>query len=243
MNTSFITPEWPAPANIRSVMTTRLGGVSRRPYDSLNLGGHVGDVSTAVDANRQMITEQLHLPTQPKWLHQIHSATALNSTSSECEGDACFSHRVGDVCAVMTADCLPLLVCNRKGTEIAAIHAGWRGLLAGVIESTINALDASPNELMVWLGAAIGPNQFEVGSEVRQQFVDEDKRALNAFKPSANTEHWLADIYQLARIRLNRLGVRAIYGGGLCTYSDSERFFSYRRDGVTGRMGSLIWME
>lgn len=224
-------------------MTTRIGGMSLPPYESLNLGAHVGDVSETVEKNRRVIAEQLHLPAQPKWLNQIHSTTVVSSTSSECEGDACFSNRVGDVCAVMTADCLPLLVCNRKGTEVAAIHAGWRGLSDGVIESAINSFNTSPDELMVWLGAAIGPEQFEVGEEVRQQFVDEDSLVMEAFKPSSRSEHWIADIYRLAKIRLNRLGVTDIYGGGLCSYTDSERFFSYRRDGITGRMAALIWME
>ncbi len=160
-----------------------------------------------------------------------------------CEGDASYSRDKGIVCAVMTADCLPLLICDQDGREIAAIHAGWRGLLDGVIETTVGQLKSKPEQLMVWLGAAIGPEWFEVGAELRQQFIAEDSRADIAFRPSSREDHWFADIYQLARIRLKRLGISAIYGGGLCTYSDSKRFFSYRRDGVTGRMAALIWME
>jgi len=243
MNLSFIRPEWPAPANIHAAMTTRWGGGSLPPYDSLNLGDHVGDDLRTVTNNRALVEQQLRLPSQVRWLHQTHSTIAVQVTGSDCEGDASYSKKSGVVCAVMTADCLPLLVCNREGTEVAAIHAGWRGLHDGIIESTIARLDSAPDQLMVWLGIAIGPDQFEVGAEVRRQFINEDGSAENAFKPSSREGYWLADIYRLARIRLNRLGIDDIYGGGLCSYSDSEAFFSYRRDGVTGRMGALIWME
>lgn len=226
-------------------MTTRDGGVSPPPYDSLNLGAHVGDSVERVERNREIVSQRLSLPNRPKWLNQTHSTTVVSSTDAVCEGDACFTDRDGEVCVVMTADCLPLLVCNRQGTEVAAIHAGWRGLYAGVIESTINRLNSNPAELMVWLGAAIGPQQFEVGEEVRMQFVEKDAATSQAFTPSDRAGHWLADIYLLARVRLKRLGVHGsdIYGGGLCTYSDAQQFFSYRRDGVTGRMAALIWME
>jgi YfiH family protein len=224
-------------------MTTRHGGISLPPYASLNLGDHVGDSPDAVEQNRKLVAGQLHLPAQPRWLNQTHSTTVVNTTSSGCEGDACYTDRIAEVCAVMTADCLPLLVCNRNGTEIAAIHAGWRGLFAGVIEAAISSFDSTPDELLVWLGVAIGPAHFEVGEEVRRQFIGEDRRAIAAFRPSNRSGRWLADIYQLARLRLQRQGVEQIYGGGLCSYADAERFFSYRRDGVTGRMASLIWME
>ncbi|MCW8983522.1 MAG: peptidoglycan editing factor PgeF [Gammaproteobacteria bacterium] len=243
MSSRFITPDWPAPGNIKAMMTTRDGGVSAPPFDSLNLGDHVGDLPEAVAQNRKIIKELLELPAQPKWLNQTHSTIAIGPTDSECDGDACFTDIAGTVCAVMTADCLPLLVCHRDGTEIAAIHAGWRGLSAGVIETTISQMRSKPDELMVWLGVAIGPDHFEVGDEVRQQFLADDAQADEAFRPSKREGHWIADIYRLARFRLKRLGVCAIYGGGLCSYSDSERFFSYRRDGVCGRMASLIWME
>lgn len=243
MTIPFIRPDWPAPANIHTAMTTRVGGVSLPPYVSLNLGEHVGDAPQAVAQNRVLIQQQLNLPKQPRWLNQSHSITAIDAANLECEGDASYSRNRGMVCAVMTADCLPLLVCNLDGTEVAAIHAGWRGLYAGVIEATIAKLNTRPEELMVWLGVAIGPEQFEVGAEVRQQFIVEDGRSEKAFRPSSREGHWFADIYRLARIRLKRLGISAIYGGELCTYSDSERFFSYRRDGVTGRMATLIWME
>jgi len=243
MDTRFITPDWPAPDNIRAVMTIRDGGVSLPPYDTLNLGEHVGDSPQSVAQNRALVAEQLQLSSQPKWLNQSHSTVAVNTTDSSCEGDASYTDRTGEVCVVMTADCLPLLLCNREGREVAAIHAGWRGLYAGVIESTIKNLTSQPDELMVWLGVAIGPDHFEVGEEVRQQFVEEDGHALEAFRPSSRSGYWLADIYQLAKIRLNRLGIDHIYGGGLCSYTDAERFYSYRRDGVTGRMAALIWME
>lgn len=245
MSAKFITPDWPAPDNVQALMTTRDGGVSPPPYDSLNLGAHVGDSVEHVERNREIVSQRLALPNRPKWLNQTHSTTAVSSTDAVCEGDACFTDRDGKVCVVMTADCLPLLVCNRQGTEVAAIHAGWRGLHAGVIESTINRLNSNPAELMVWLGAAIGPQQFEVGEEVRMQFVEKDAATSQAFTPSDSAGHWLADIFQLARVRLKRLGVHGsnIYGGGHCTYSDAQQFFSYRRDGVTGRMAALIWME
>ena len=246
MTIPFITPDWPAPANIHAAMTTRVGGVSLSPYVSLNLGDHVGDASQAVAQNRAIVAQQLKLPSQAIWLNQSHSTTAIKAATTStraCEGDASYSQERGVVCAVMTADCLPLLICNLDGTEVAAIHAGWRGLFGGVIEATVTKLETKPGQLMVWLGAAIGPDQFEVGAEVRQQFIAEDSRSENAFRPSSREEHWFADIYRLARIRLKRLGINTIYGGGLCTYSDSETFFSYRRDGVTGRMASLIWME
>lgn len=224
-------------------MTTRMGGVSLPPYASLNLGDHVGDAPRAVVQNRALIQQQLSLPAQPRWLNQSHSITAIDAATFECEGDASYSRDKGVVCTVLTADCLPLLVCNQDGTEVAAIHAGWRGLLGGVIEATVAKLDSRPGELMVWLGAAIGPEQFEVGAEVRRQFIAEDRRSESAFRPSSRDGHWFADIYRLARIRLERLEINAIYGGGLCSYSDSENFFSYRRDGVTGRMAAMIWIE
>ncbi len=241
----FITPGWPAPANIQAQMSTRIGGVSSPPHDSLNLGAHVGDSAKCVARNREIVTRQLALPNRPKWLEQRHGTTAIGATDPACEGDASLTDRRGDVCVVTTADCLPLLVCNKQGTKVAAIHAGWRGLYAGVIESAIGKLCSNPDELMVWLGAAIGPQRFEVGEALRRQFIAEDIETVTAFKKSPKEGHWYADIYQLARGRLQRLGIVAedIYGGELCTYSDPQHFFSYRRDGATGRMAALIWME
>ncbi|MFO7592882.1 MAG: peptidoglycan editing factor PgeF [Pseudomonadota bacterium] len=239
----IIRPPWPAPANVRAAVTTRSGGVSLPPYDSLNLGDHVGDDPQAVAENRRRLVDALKLPAEPRWLKQVHGTCSVDASrcTTGCEADAVYTEKSGVVCAVLTADCLPLLLCDRGGTRIAAVHAGWRGLLAGVIEQTVSAM-GSPDELMVWLGPAIGPRAFEVGAEVREAFVTEDAAADGAFAPSTDGRY-LADIYALARLRLHRVGVDAIYGGEHCTYSEPERFYSYRRDGVTGRMAGLIWLE
>jgi hypothetical protein len=243
MALSIITPDWPAPPRVHALTTTRRGGVSQPPYDSLNLGDHVGDDPAAVAENRRRLIEALSLPAEPRWLSQVHGTRAANAAqvSSGCEADASHTDRPGIVCAVLTADCLPLLLCDRDGHHVAAVHAGWRGLLNGVIERTIAAMDTEQG-LHAWLGPAIGPQAFEVGEEVREAFVAEDAAAEAAFAPSPGGR-WLADIYALARRRLQRVGVHSISGGGHCTYSDPARFYSYRRDGKTGRMASLIWIE
>jgi len=238
-----VTPDWPAPASIHACTTTRRGGVSEIPYASLNLAAHVGDLEVRVAQNRQLLQEQLGLPQPPQWMNQVHGTEVLSARQSVagCEGDAIFSDQPGRVCAVMTADCLPLLICNRSGSEVAALHAGWRGLADGVIESTVAQLQSGADELLVWLGPAIGPAAFEVGEEVRDTFIATHSAAAAAFTRSP-AGRWLADIYQLARLRLLLLGVENIYGGDRCTFSEPEQFFSYRRDGVTGRMASLIWI-
>ena len=242
MNLELITPSWPAPPNVHAAVSTRHGGVSLPPYDSLNLGDHVGDDPAAVAENRRRLREALSLPAEPRWLSQVHGTCALDAAvaGERCEADAAFASRPAVVCAVLTADCLPLLLCDRAGTRVAAVHAGWRGLLEGVIEQTIAAMGTG-GELLAWLGPAIGPAAFEVGDEVRAAFLVHAPEAHTAFSPSPNGR-WLADIYALARQRLQLAGVDAIYGGEHCTYSEAERFYSYRRDGVTGRMASLIWM-
>ena len=235
-------PDWPAPASVRALQTLRTGGCSAAPWDSFNLGDHVGDDPCCVAANRAALRR--HLPAEPRWLQQVHGNVAVDADSlvNSPEADAAFSRQPGTVCAVMTADCLPVLFCDRAGTVVAAAHAGWRGLLAGVLEETIAQMQVPAGELLVWLGPAIGPNCFEVGDEVRSDFVARDAVAADAFFV-AQPGKWLADIYMLARQRLQALGIRAIYGGECCTVSDHDRFFSYRRDGVTGRMASLIWLE
>lgn len=235
----LILPDWPAPPNVHACASTRDGGVSLGPYASLNLGDHVGDDPAAVAENRARLRRALALPTEPLWLTQVHGI-AVAEGQGGC-ADASVAFGPGTVCAVMTADCLPLLLCDRTGTRVAAVHAGWRGLLAGVIEAAVARLDVSGPELLAWLGPAIGPDAFEVGEEVRTAFVAEDVAAAAAFKPSPGGR-WLADLYALARLRLARCGVSAVYGGDLCTYSDAARFYSFRRDGVTGRMASLIWL-
>ena len=240
----MITPDWPAPANVRSLITTRSGGVSAAPYASLNLGDHVGDNPQHVMQNRAVLKAQL--PAEPRWLKQVHGIAVADACMVGAEADASVAFQAGEVCAVLTADCLPVLLCDQSGTVVGAAHAGWRGLLNGVIESTVAAMKVPSSALLAYLGPAIGPQAFEVGDEVRAAFVVENPEAASAFSPGdqqAETQKWLADIYELARLRLEKLGVAGVYGGGLCTYTDAEQFFSYRRDGVTGRMASLIWLE
>ena len=240
----WLQPEWPAPANVRTASTLRTGGVSAMPFDTLNLGDHVGDAPEAVQSNRQRLREALRLPDEPCWLNQVHGSRVIEAGKSAAppEADACIARSTGQVCVVMTADCLPVLFCNREGDRVAAAHAGWRGLAGGVLESTVNSLGLPGSQLMAWLGPAIGPDAFEVGDEVRIAFTARDAAAAQAFRPGHRAGHWLADLYLLARQDLARLGVHAVYGGGLCTYSDESRFFSYRRDGKCGRMATLIWL-
>lgn len=239
-----IVPEWPTLSGVRAVVTTRLGGVSQPPYDRLNLAMHVGDAPAAVNENRRLLREGLNLPAEPLWLEQVHG-TVVCDEYTPAEGrcaDAAYTDQPGVVLAVMTADCLPVFFASRDGREIGVAHAGWRGLEAGVLEATLNRFDAPVSEIVAWLGPAIGPAVFEVGDEVRAAFMAHDIEAGKAFVP-ARPGHWLADIYRLARQRLAAWGVTSVYGGDLCTVSDPARFYSYRRDGVTGRMASLIWRE
>ncbi|MDO9371556.1 MAG: peptidoglycan editing factor PgeF [Gammaproteobacteria bacterium] len=237
----WIIPDWPAPSTVRAVSTTRRGGVSVAPYDALNLGDHVGDDTRAVEQNRAHLMEALNLPASPVWLRQVHGARAVDAMRGPCEADAAYTGQPGVVCAVLTADCLPLLLCNAAGTRVAAVHVGWRGLAAGVIEAALAVMGPGA-DLLAWLGPAIGPGAFEVGNEVRDIFIAHDTRAQSAFRPSPNGRWW-ADIYQLARLRLAAHGVARVYGGHGCTYSDAGRFYSYRRDGITGRMATMIWLE
>lgn len=235
----WLMPDWPAPSTVRSCVTTRAGGVSMAPFDSFNLGDHVGDATAAVQANRK--TLQRELGCQPVWLNQVHSTQVVQAGQAGATADALWSATPGIACAVLTADCLPVLFCDRAGTRVAAAHAGWRGLAGGVLETTLQALGVPAQELLVWLGPAIGPGAFEVGGEVREVFVAKHAEALEAFRPSINRGRFMADLYHLARIRLAACGVTAVYGGGLCTYSDA-RFYSYRRAARTGRFASLVWI-
>lgn len=235
----FIQPIWPAPHNVRALQSTRRGGLSSAPYNSLNLGDHVNDLPLNVAKNRQLLSQ--YLPNEPLWLNQTHGITvASHGTDCSPQADAIMSVERGEVCVVMTADCLPVLLCNTKGTVVAAVHAGWRGLCDGVIEAALSAMNVPANTIMAWLGPAIGPQSFEVGAEVRAAFMAKDNDASFAFQTKG--EKYLANIYQLAKMRLNKLGIHQIYGGEYCTVSDEELFFSYRRDGVTGRMGTFIWL-
>ncbi|MDR0776160.1 MAG: peptidoglycan editing factor PgeF [Azonexus sp.] len=234
-------PEWPAPPRVRAIQTLRGGGCSPPPWDSFNLGDHVGDAPGRVAANRASL--RLLLPSEPCWLRQVHGIAVVDAAAvaGAPEADAAFTRRPGVVCAVMTADCLPVLFCDRAGSVVAAAHAGWRGLAAGVLETTVATMNSPPGELLAWFGPAIGPRCFEVGGEVRSAFVDRDPTAASAFQTVGDGK-WLADIVALARQRLTAIGITAIFGGGHCTVDEAGRFFSYRRDGVTGRMATLIWL-
>ncbi|MCM2330885.1 conserved hypothetical protein [Geopseudomonas sagittaria] len=238
----LLVPDWPAPAKVRACVTSRAGGVSQAPFDSCNLGDHVGDDPAAVAENRRRL--QALLGCRPAWLSQVHGVAVVEADPARvAEADASWSATPGVACTIMTADCLPVLFCDRAGSRVAAAHAGWRGLAAGVLEASVAALGCPQSEVLVWLGPAIGPRAFEVGAEVREAFVAQHAEAAEAFVPSVNPERFMADLYRLARIRLAAIGVTAVYGGGLCTFSDAERFYSYRREPRTGRLASLIWLE
>ena len=247
---TFISPDWPAPANVKALQTTRNGGVSQAPFESLNLGAHVGDDVLAVAKNRQLLSP--YLPSEPVWVNQVHGTEVIDAAKSTClqNADASFTTQANVVCVTMTADCLPVLLCDKAGTVVAAVHAGWRGLCDGAIEAAVNKMHVNPSEVLAWLGPAISPDAFEVGYDVRQQFIAQDSQAEQAFKPHAEHQlngKWLCDMYLIAQQRLKKLGVKQIYGGGInegfCTYTDEIRFFSFRRDNVTGRMASMIWLE
>jgi polyphenol oxidase len=236
----FITPNWPAPKNVHALQTNRHGGVSQVPYDSLNFGDHVNDNPIHVAQNRQLLSQ--YLPSEPVWLHQVHGTHVVDAANTSCvpDADAGYTTRNNVVCVTMTADCLPVLLCDTAGSVVAAVHAGWRGLCDGVIEATVAKLATKPADLMAWLGPAIGPNAFEVGAEVRAQFVEKDAQAEAAFRPHG--DKWLGNLYQIATQRLNNLGVTKIHGGGHCTFTEKDQFFSFRRDNITGRMATLIWL-
>jgi YfiH family protein len=237
---NWLTPDWPAPASVKACVTTREGGVSEAPFDSLNLGDHVDDRPEAVAENRRRLTD--HFSIQPAWLQQVHGiAVAHADPGIVATADASWTTTPGIACTAMTADCLPALFCDRAGTRVAAAHAGWRGLAAGVLEATLDSLDVPAGEVLVWLGPAIGPKAFEVGPEVREVFINQLPEAAQAFVPSDNAGKFMADIYLLARLRLAERGVTAVYGGGFCTVTD-PRFFSYRRASRTGRFASLVWL-
>ncbi len=240
-----IVPDWPAPAHVRAYSTTRLGGVSAPPFDSLNLSFSSGDKPECVKQNRARVMSALGLPEPPRWLKQVHGVRVVDADLAvhHPQADASTSNRPGEVLAVMTADCIPVLICDQLGRRVAAAHAGWRGLAAGVLEATIDAMECNTSELLAWLGPGIGPQAFEVGPEVCEAFLAADPGAAAAFRPGTG-DRLLADLYQLARRRLERAGVDAVFGAEHCTYSDPSRFFSYRREGKrSGRMGSFIWLE
>lgn len=244
MKRNWVIPQWPVNPRVRCLSTTRIGGVSLAPYDSLNLGDHVGDREEAVARNREILTREAGLEDQPVWLKQVHGTVVVDAArcQGDVEADASFTTQSGVACVVMTADCLPVLFADDAGSVVAAAHAGWRGLVDGVLEATMDALPVTAAKLSAWLGPAIGPLAFEVGGEVREQFMQHDMQSDLAFKPFGQ-DKWLADIYMLARQRLLARGLDRIYGGGLCTYTDKALFYSYRRDGRTGRMASVIYLQ
>jgi YfiH family protein len=241
---AFIQPNWPAPANVHAASTLRSGGVSREPYDTFNLAAHVGDELQAVTENRRLLKSALRLSAEPAWLEQIHSDIVVEvaSASPPPRADASVARIAGSVCAILTADCLPVLFCSRDGDRVAAAHAGWRGLAAGILDTTVGSLGLPGGELIAWLGPAISQQAYEVGDDVRIACLARDSGAASAFKPNARGR-WQCDLYQLARRNLAQLGVHAVYGGDYCTYADSDRFYSFRRDGQCGRMATLVWME
>ncbi|MBL8482429.1 MAG: peptidoglycan editing factor PgeF [Rhodocyclaceae bacterium] len=233
---------WPAPARVRTLVTTRQGGVSAPPYASFNLATHVGDQASAVADNRARLGASL--PAEPKWLQQVHGTAVADADhcAPDTLADAAVARRPGAVCAILTADCLPVLFCDRGGSVVAAAHAGWRGLAAGVLEAAMDAMAVPPQQILAWLGPAIGPGHFEVGAEVRAAFVQSMPECSAAFAGAAAPDKYFADLYLLARLRLARAGVNEVYGGGACTFAEAGRYYSYRRDGRTGRMASLIWL-
>lgn len=240
MNDFFITPDWPVSSDIHAVTTLRAGGFSRGPYASMNPASHVGDNPLSVLRNRKILIERLSLPAEPFWLKQEHGNRVINAgKAGQRTADASFTYEKGVVCGVLTADCLPVLLCNPITGVIAAVHAGWRGLLLGIIEA---ALEVIGDCRVAWLGPAIGPDAFVVGTEVRERFLEKSPMFDPAFKP-ADSGKWRLDLYFVARMILSGKGVASITGGEWCTYSDPERFFSYRRDGVCGRLATLIWRD
>jgi polyphenol oxidase len=239
-----LTPDWPTPHGVRTAFTLRRGGVSQPPYDSLNLGMHVGDDPAAVAENRRRLAGQLGLPGAPCWLEQVHGTDVcdldMTAAAVPAPADAAFTRRRGSVAVVQVADCLPVLLAASDGSAVAVAHAGWRGLAAGVVEAAIAKLGLDPGRLLAWLGPAIGPGHFEVGAEVRDAFLTHDAEASAAFQPNPRGR-WQCDLAALARQRLADCGVRAVFGGRWCTYADAAGFFSYRRDRQCGRMAALIW--
>jgi polyphenol oxidase len=253
MRVDWLSPDWPAPTGVRVVSTFRVGGISEPPYASLNLGDHVGDSPAAVAENRRRLRLATDLPAEPSWLAQVHGVQVhdLDAVDGVCAAqvpeaqlpraaDGAFTRTAGVVCAILTADCLPIVFTSESGDVVAAAHAGWRGLAGGVIEATVKAMGVPGRRLLAWLGPAIGPDHFEVGAEVREVLVREDAGAAAAFRANERGR-FMADLPQLARRRLERLGVEHTFGSGECTHTRADRYFSHRRDGMTGRQATLIW--
>ena len=242
----FIYPDWPAPVHVKAVTTTRNGGFSVGPYASFNLSNLVGDEPGNVKRNRALLRDVLKLPAEPWWLTQVHGSRVIDAFDAGPgeEADGCVTGTGGVVCAVLTADCLPIFLCDRRSTRIGVLHAGWRGLAAGVIEEGLRKIHIPPANLLAWLGPAIGPSAYEVGDDVRKVFVSQDMETAESFTPIPNRPgRWLADLYNIARLRLRSQGVQAIFGGLRCTLRERNLFYSHRRDGTCGRMASIIWLD
>jgi polyphenol oxidase len=242
---NWISPDWPAPKNIKACVTTREGGVSEPPYHFFNLGFHVRDDANAVATHRKQLREALLLKNEPQWLQQVHGNCVVEADLSGRvpEADGCFSTQKDLPCAVLTADCLPVLFCNEAGDWVAATHGGWRGLVGGILGETVNAFYGKPSQLMAWMGPAISIKHFEVGVDVRDAVLNLNPTWIDVFQKSDEPNKWYADLYLLARHQLLELGVERVFGGEYCTYSQSDKFYSYRRDGVTGRQASLVWIK
>ncbi len=248
MNTELIRPDWPAPSHIKAYSTTRhleTSGTSTQEYQSFNLALHVNDQPAQVARNRKLLSKHLQLPCAPAWLNQVHGIELVDldrkiKPATMPKADGSYSQRVNQICVIMSADCLPILLTDTRGSQVAALHAGWRSLASGIIENLLHQWPTPLGQVMAWLGPAIGPESFEVGAEVRQAFIAQDSNATKAFHPCHKAK-WLANLYLLAKQRLKSQGINHIYGGDYCTFKDHSRFFSYRRDGQTGRMASLIW--
>jgi len=252
MADNFLIPDWPAPAQVMSAITLRTGGCSRAPFDSNNLALHVDDNEADVQKNRHRLIDDLALPAQPLWLEQCHSTELVYVPEARqaASADGSYSDQANTVCAILTADCLPVLFCNQSGSQIAAVHAGWRGLCGGILRKAVATFKHSPQQVMAYLGPAIGPQVFEVGAEVLQAFLQtaqneqHQQSVREAFKAvDGSADKYLADLYALARAELAASGVSEVYGGKYCSYSDSERFYSFRRESKTGRNASLIWLQ
>lgn len=251
MKRHLLIPHWPAPSNVGAAITLRSGGASEAPFSSNNLALHVGDCEDIVLANRKALVKDLNLPTDPRWLDQVHGTDIVYAPTAEGVpiADASYTNITDSVCAVLTADCLPVLLCNQSGTQVAAVHAGWRGLSNGIVRNAVQTFDEHRGQVMAYLGPAIGPDAFEVGVEVLQAFIDkaqstQQRQAIEkCFVPGLDQGKYMADIYALARAELGACGVLSVYGGEHCTYSQPDQFYSYRRDVKTGRNGSLIWLQ
>jgi polyphenol oxidase len=241
----WITPDWPAPANVKALATLRSGGVSEGPYASLNLATHVGDRAEHVARNRALLRDSARLPTEPVWLEQVHGTTvwdAANASAAPPTADAAVATKKQGICTVMTADCLPVLFCGLDGNAVGAAHAGWRGLTGGVLDMTVAAMRAPASQIIAWLGPGIEQSAFEVGEEVRDQFLARTRTHADAFVRNAR-DRWQADLYRLARVELERIGLAGVYGGGFDVFADAARFFSYRREKQTGRMATMVWID